>query len=147
MHLDVENKDNLRFPMTNEEISYENKKINSQIGIEEAISEVLAYVIYFSRKFDSVEEPKIHEITDENMDTYDYKLAAKMLSKWDKDMYKWFMLSCYQDHYEDRLAQTYGKDYDDLKTCFSYLYDSYPNENTIVQQTIYKSGLKLVQKK
>ena len=39
------------------------------------------------------------------------------------------------------------KDYDDLKTCFSYLYDSYPNENIIVHQTIYKSGLKLVQKK
>ena len=146
MHMDTENKDRLTYPLNNQEMKKENKLIKSQIGIEEALTEALAMTIFFARKEDSIESRKIYELLDNNSEDYDVKLASQMLGTWDKEMFRWFMLSCYEEYYDDRLASTYGDKYEQLKVIFDYLYNS-DESHEIINRVFYEDGLKTVQKK
>ena len=108
--------------------------------LEESLIETIAKLIIYSRKKDNIDlEDFYNKISaDENLHE-DVQLVAKMLMKMDISMIEWFILSSYEDIYDDKLYKVFNDKYEKLLLYFEKMMNSfyvYPKDVRAVEEII-----------
>lgn len=103
-------------------IEKRDERVSNQVFIEEAIVEVLARFILETRKNYKIDLEKIETILSKDRFLRDCDLlAGKMLMMMGLPTIKWFILSCHEEEYDDRLYKTFEEKYNLLLNYFKDL--------------------------
>lgn len=114
-----------QIPLSSMEQMVEEEKICSQLGLEEALTECLAYIIFESSNHSTFDKDEICTKLENDFKTYDIKIANEIFKQMDKDTIKWFILSCYEDEYTNRIKEFYKDDYSSLVSMVDSIYSTY----------------------
>ena len=134
-----------QLPLSSNEQLVEGEKISSQLGLEEALTECLAYIIFESSNHSTFDKDEICTKLENDFKTYDIKIANEIFKQMDESFIKWFILSCYEDEYTDRIGDYYGEYYPKLVRMFDSIYSSYLNLKAPDSQ-LYFDTLQLIKK-
>lgn len=90
-------------------------RLKNLIFLEESLVEIIAKFIIYSRKMNSLDIKDFYNkiINDEDIDDNE-KLAVTMLYKMGLSTVKWFVLSSYEDEYDDKLYKVFKEKYNAL---------------------------------
>lgn len=106
----------------------ENNRIVLQTNLEENLVEMIANLIVYSRKNDKIDL----DLFKEHINTHGYreseKLSFEILYRMGIDSIRWFILSAYEDEYDDKLYNAFKEKYDSL---LNYFYSLENNESKI----------------
>lgn len=109
-----------------------NEKINKQILLEECLIDGLSFIVCNIDKTGFDLENILNYALDSNDVTLDMAIGITILTKNGKDFLKWFINSCYEEEYTDRIYEIYAYHYDELLELCSDVYNylaGYKKEN------------------
>ena len=112
--------------------------IIKQIGLEEAMIEALSLIIMESSNHMSFNKNRICDILLNRKYTDDVMLALKMFKFMKEDIFYWFILSCYEDTYNNRLISIFKRDYGRLISLFAILHKFIIDEDEYDQKIVMK---------
>lgn len=97
--------------------------LNKQFNFEETITETIANYIVLSMNYDELNLEKINEFIQKTCTT-EVKICSTLISKMGIDTIKWFIISAYEDVYNDKIREQFKENYDKLLSNISELYES-----------------------
>lgn len=99
-------------------------KLKYQDAFEEIFVEVLSNIIVMSRnnKCINISEQAAKIINSESI-SQDEQIGAKLISKLDIEVFRWFMTSAYESCYDDRMSKIFEEEYDMFLLYMSKLYN------------------------
>ena len=143
--LNVDTNSEYSLPLSSMEALVEGDKISSQLGLEESLTECLSHIIFESSKHETFNKDEICKSIEKYIFTDDVRLANELFKQMDEDTIKWFILSCYEDEYTNRIEEFYGESYPKIVSMFDAIYSSYQNLKS-PDKGLYKDTLRLIKK-
>lgn len=115
----------------NEEEKLVKEKINKQEDLEEIITEALATIIIMTRNKPRIDLENVTKEVEAVTGDKALLTGMKLIRAMGTDMVKWFMLSAYEDVYNDKMYLTFQEKYNDLLTDFSMVYKDDKNYSKV----------------
>ncbi len=113
----------------NESSKDRNYRLNNIEYLEENLVEVIAKLIIFCRKDKKINLDKFLKFLNKNVNSE--KITAKMISMMGIPMIRWFILSSYEDEYDDKLYKAFNNKYNLLLKYFKKLSENEHDEKTL----------------
>ncbi len=118
------------------EVNKIDKVINMKYGLEEALVEALTLIISYHSNKDTLDIEGACNYIQKKTSKDIVKRGIRIFKKYKEDFIKWFILSSYQDEYDNKLQKMYGKNYLRTLRKFRDIYDS--NEKNETQKNEVK---------
>lgn len=113
----------------NDEMKDVQEKIELQVRFEDMIIMALTKLVLYTRKSSKLDLEKFYNsLGEETSDSI--KFAAQIFYKFGKEGVKWFMLSSYDEVYDDKLYKSFQEDYYRLLDVLAKIEDDEYNKNT-----------------
>ena len=117
---------NNQFKHIEEMNSYEKKEneklINKQRNVEEILVDSLSYIILKTAKENTIDLNAIYEHMLKHDKTPEFEIGLYLYKELGIDFIKWYILSCYEDEYNNKLNKIYKDKYKEVLTNLSNIY-------------------------
>ena len=115
-----------------EEVSDISDIVASQFGLEESFTEALAHLMVYHKDKDKLYiNEYCEEMINKDSTTKDIKLAYMLIDKMSLDDIRWFILSSYEDGYNNRFVHLFKEDYNQFMLNMYSIFTSVYNKSDV----------------